>query len=229
MATPAVVAIGGGGFTQAADPALDDFVLGRHPAYRPRLGFVATASGNDAVRIARFYDRFEPAACITSHLASAATPREAARWLQAQDIVYVGGGDTSLLLRRWRVLGLDAALRAAGVAGTLLAGVSAGAVCWFEQALVDGGGADLEALPGLGLIGGSCCAHYSSEPRRRLAFPRCVAEGRLPDGLAIDDGVAVFLAPGRPPLTFTARAGAWAYAVRRGAAGVETVALPASH
>ena len=48
------------------------------------------------------------------------------------DIIYVGGGNTLKMMRRWRYLGVDSLIRQAWENGTVLSGVSAGAICWFE-------------------------------------------------------------------------------------------------
>lgn len=227
MLWPRVVAIGGGGFTHGTDPALDDFVLAQSPTTRPRFGFIGAASGDSAEKIARFYDRFAGAACRLSHLRSSEPLAIAKDWVEAQDIIYVGGGNTAHLLQGWRASGLAEVLCEAAKGGALLAGVSAGAVCWFDYALSDSGGAGLAPLQGLGLIAGSCCPHYSSEAPRRPAFEAQIAGGDLQDGIAIDDGVAVLLQAGRPPVAFSARDHAWSYAVRRaGDAAVSTPLVP---
>ena len=57
----------------------------------------------------------------------------------------------------------------------------------------DSGGNGLAPAAGIGLLAGSCCPHYSSEPQRQAAFAACIARGDLPDGIAIDDGVAVLV------------------------------------
>ena len=52
--------------------------------------------------------------------------------LLAQDVIYVGGGSMVNLLALWRAHGLDEILREAWQAGIVLAGLSAGSMCWFE-------------------------------------------------------------------------------------------------
>ena len=106
--------------------------------------------------------------------------------------------------------------------------VSTGAVCWFDFALSDSGGAGLLPLAGLGLIAGSCCPHHSSEPYRQSAFRDQIAGGMLPEGIAFDDGVAVLILPGQSPVAFAARTGAGAYSVRRAAGGAVTAPLAAA-
>lgn len=142
------------------------------------------------------------------------------------DIIYVGGGNTVHLLQQWRQSGVDQVLLQAARQGTLLAGVSAGAVAWFDYALSDASGQGLQPLAGLGLVAGSCCPHYSSEPARAPAFALAITQGHLPTGLAIDDGVAVLLNQHGPAQVFSARPGAGAYRVAHTAAGAVTTLLP---
>ncbi len=220
-----IVAIGGGGFTQRTDPLLDSFMLDQSRTSRPRIGYVGTASHDSPEKIERFYQRFADMAENTSHLPGNAAIGAARAWIMAQDILYVGGGDTNYLLDRWRQWGLAEVIFEAAKEDIVLAGVSAGAVCWFDFALSNSGGAGLAPLPGLGMIKGSCCPHYSSEPERQPAFEDHIADGRLPDGIAIDDGVAVLIEPSQPPVAFSARTGARAYSIRRSVEGCRSTPI----
>lgn len=213
--TPRVVAIGGGGFTHQADPAMEVFILAQVPMARPRIGFVGTASRDDPVKIARFYERFSDVCATCTHLPMAASANEARRWVEDLDIVYVGGGNTLLLVSHWRVQGIAQVMVTAARNGVLMAGVSAGANVWFDHALSDAGGTGLAPAAGIGLLAGSCCPHYSSEPQRQPAFMACIARGDLPDGVAIDDGVAVLIDGSGARLAHSSRDGAGACIVRR--------------
>jgi hypothetical protein len=93
----------------------------------------------------------------------------------------------------YRSITVERPLRDAAGQGLLLAGVSAGAMVWFEAGLSDALGAGLAPLAGLGLFRGSFCPHYDSEPQRQLALQTAIASGQLPSGLALDDGTAVLL------------------------------------
>lgn len=208
-----IIAIGGGGFTQRSDPALDAFVLSRLGRSGRHVVYLGAASDDDADRLRAFRERFAPQADAWSVLTKEQDARSARSLLAGADCLYVGGGDTARLLRHLRTTGIDEILRQAWRSGLALAGVSAGAICWFECALARGADGTLGRLDGLGLVPGSCCAHFSSEPDRRPAFMGAVAGGLLPGGVAIDDGVAVLLEPGRAPRAFAARPGARAYAV----------------
>lgn len=221
-----VIAIGGGGFTHAADPAMEDFILAQVAHARPRIGFIGAASRDDPVKIARFHERFAAACEVHTHLAMAAGAAQAQAWVEGMDIVYVGGGNTLHLVAHWRRQGIDQVMIAAARRGVLMAGVSAGANVWFEHALSDSGGNGLAPTAGIGLLAGSCCPHYSSEPQRQPAFAARIAHGDLPDGIAIDDGVAVLVDGTGRMSAFSARPGATARRVRRivGAAHCDPIA-----
>ena len=189
-----VIAIGGGGFA-AGDAALDDYVVAATAAARPRVCFVPTASG-DHPAVERSLAALPPARFETSILRL--FDREVAdleAFLTSQDLVYVGGGNTLSMLAVWRAHGVDRALRAAYEAGVVMAGVSAGANCWFEACTTDSfqlGRAD-PLVDGLGFVAGSFTPHYDGEEARRPAVQMLVGSGTLPPGYACDDFAAVHL------------------------------------
>lgn len=192
-----VVAIGGGGFTHGTEPGQEEFCLAR-TVPRPAVGYVGAANGDDPGRIERFHDRFRGRAARASHLAMAADAAEARRWLAGLDLLYVGGGDPAALLEHWRHRGIDRAMLAAARAGLVLAGVSAGAMCWFAACLWRDGTGGLRHMAGLGLVGGAMTPHCTIEPERRAAMGALVASGALPPGFALEDGAALLLRDGRP-------------------------------
>jgi peptidase E len=223
--------MGGGGFSMEPEvPLLDDHVLslarearGRE---RPRVCFLATASGDAPTYIANFYAAFARKA-EASHLALfVRTEDDIDRFLLEQDVVYVGGGNTANMLAIWRVHGVDRALRRAWESGVVMAGLSAGSICWFESGTTDSFGADLAALSGgLGLVPGSHSPHYDGEATRRPTYHRLVAAGNLPDGYAADDGAALVFDGADLVEIVASRPGARAYRVERGpdGAAIETV------
>ena len=212
---PRLIAIGGGGFTHQADPALEDFILAASGCARPRIGYIGTASDDDPLKIRRFYERFAALPDHLTHQAAGSTATDTAQWADGLDIIYVGGGHTLRLINHWRNTGIAQVLIDAAQRGVLMAGVSAGANVWFEQALSDSGGQGLKPVAGIGLVDGSCCPHYDSEPQRQPAFAEAIAGGALPGGVAIDDGVAVLIDGAGQMTAFSARSGAGAYRVTR--------------
>ncbi len=195
-ARPTIVAMGGGGFSMEPENALlDDAILAFGRAVRkrsrPRVCFVATASGDAQAYIDLFYGAFQGRA-ETSHLTLfERTIDDIGSFLLDQDVIYVGGGNTANLLAVWRVHGVDLAMRAAWEAGVVLSGLSAGSLCWFEAGTTDSYGSQLAALDdGLGFLPGSHCPHYDG-PERQPHYRRLVGDGRLPAGYAADDGAAL--------------------------------------
>ena len=193
MATRHIVALGGGGFSDEGLPTrLDDFILSLARNRRPRICFLPTASGDSETYPIKFYRAFAFRECQPSDLALfRRTVADLRTFLLEQDVIYVGGGNTANMLAIWRVHGVDAILREAWDAGVVLAGVSAGAVCWFEAAVTDSFGLRPSGLrDGLGLLSGSACPHYNSEDQRRPVYHELVLGG-FPGGYATDDGVGL--------------------------------------
>src|SRR3982751_892540 len=137
---PLIVAMGGGGFSSEPDnPLLDDFVLS------------LAAAGDAPPYVANSYDACAAKASPTWLPLFTRRDADIGRVVAEQDVIYVGGGNTENLLAIWRVHGLDRVLREAWQRGTVLAGLSAGAICWFEAGVTDSFGAQLGPLrDGLG-------------------------------------------------------------------------------
>ena len=211
--------------------ALDRRVLALTGVDRPRVCYLATASGDAEGFVRSFYDTLGPW-CEASHLPLFLGPfREPAEALADQDLIYVGGGSTTNLLAVWRTHGIDRLLRAAVARGTILYGSSAGGLCWFASGVTDSLGFDGELRPltdGLGLLAGSHCPHFDHEGRPE-AYTAMVGDGRLPEGLAVDDLAAVHLVDGAVRDVFAASPTATAHRVERRADGsVSTTPLPAT-
>jgi peptidase E len=193
MADRQIVAIGGGGISQDPDnPRLLDFLVRLTGRDQPKVCLIQTASGDREAGLVNGYQAFSRRGCQITHLAFFPRIIEDMRGLILnQDLIYVGGGSTANLLAIWRLHGLDAILREAWEAGIVLAGVSAGAICWFEAGTTDSFGPTLQPMrDGLGFLPGSCCPHYNGEAQRRPLYHRVVAEG-FPAGYAVDDGCAL--------------------------------------
>ncbi|HWD25381.1 MAG TPA: Type 1 glutamine amidotransferase-like domain-containing protein [Acidimicrobiales bacterium] len=128
----------------------------------------------------------------------------------------------SNLVALWRLHEIDVAMRAAWEAGVVLAGVSAGSICWHRGGTTDSFGPDLRAVLGLGILPYSNGVHYDSEAQRRPLFQRLISEGALPDGYATDDGVGLHYRGGELVEAVSQVRGKGAYSVRRvGTSAVE--------
>jgi dipeptidase E len=223
-----IVAMGGGGFSMEPDNlALDRYVLSLAETSKPKVTFVATASGDSDSYIERFYTSFRTLRCKPSHL-SLFKPQysDLRSFVLEQDVVYVGGGSTRNLLVLWKEWGLDVILKEALQAGVILAGLSAGSICWFEQGVTDSVEAGrLHAIPCLGFLPGSNCPHYDGEAARRPAYHRLLREGRIQSGYAADDGAGLHFVGGELVRCVSSRRAARVYRVELTASGVEERAL----
>jgi peptidase E len=140
-----------------------------------------------------FRARFAGRACVPEQLSLFrlhGSRRSLKDIILAQDIIYVGGGSMRNLLAIWRAHGVDHILLEAWRRGTVLAGLSAGAMCWFEAGVTRSGG-PAEPIAGFGVLDGSLTVHADGEPERLSAWLAGVCDGTLPGGWALDDGVGL--------------------------------------
>ncbi len=191
-----ILAMGGGGFTMPEhdhSEALDRFVLELTGKEVPRICFLPTASGDPREQVSRFHERFGDWPCEPSILSLFHLGRDRIDPIDhilSQDALYIGGGSMRNMLAIWREHGIDDAMRTAWDRGIVLAGLSAGAMCWFEGGVSMSGGQP-EAVHGIGLLPGSLSVHLDGESERMPVFERAVATGELPPGYAADDGAAI--------------------------------------
>jgi len=160
----------------------------------PRICHLGTAGGDQQWWNALFTGAGEAAGMVTTNLNLFPMPSVAdpTALLLEQDVVWVGGGSVANLLAVWRLHGLDQVMREVWQAGVVLAGVSAGSVCWHVGGTTDSFGPDLRPVfNGLALVPYAAGVHYDSETQRRPLFQRLIGSGELPDGYATDDGVGV--------------------------------------
>jgi dipeptidase E len=187
-----IVAMGGGGFSmEPHNPLLDLYVLKLTEKNKPKVCFIPTASGDSQGYIDRFYKNFNQHQCVPSHLSLFhGQTSDLENFILAQDVLYVGGGNTRNLLTLWKDWGLDKIIRKAYENGTVLAGISAGSLCWFEQGVTDSIPGRLSSLTCLGFLKGSNCPHYDGESNRRPAYHQLMLDKEILPGVATDDGVA---------------------------------------
>ena len=200
---------------------IDELIFQLTGKTRPRICFVSTPGGDLPEHIDKFYAAFDTKRCEPSHLAFFRKPgpgsvklSEFAPHLLKQDAIFVGGGNTKSALGVWREWGLDQIFLQAHAAGVLLAGMSAGAMCWFEAGLTDSyWGAGYRPLSCLGLLHGGCGVHYHSDDLRRVRLFSAIEAGAIPNSVAIDDYAALLFEEGRIARAVSWRADAGAYQI----------------
>jgi dipeptidase E len=187
-----IIAMGGGGFSmEPENPLLDLYVLKQTEKENPKVCFIPTASGDSPGYIERFYTSFKKHQCVPSHLSLFnGHTSEIEKFILDQDVLYVGGGNTRNLLTLWIDWGLDKFIKKAYEQGTVLAGLSAGSICWFEQGVTDSIPGRLSSLQCLGWLKGSNCPHYDGETERRPSYHRLMTKNEILPGVATEDGVA---------------------------------------
>jgi peptidase E len=200
MTTPRILATSGGfiegrvqGSVLLGQMLLDALALtGKE---RPRVCLVYTATGDADMYYARSYAAFNEAGCDVTELRlftqPSADPEER---LCGSDLVWVGGGSVANLLALWRLHGVDAAMREAWTTGVILAGVSAGSLCWHEGGTTDSFGPILQPVTNaLGFLPYANGVHYDAEEQRRPLLHRLMKDHTLgPLGFATDNRVGIW-------------------------------------
>ncbi|WP_243059486.1 peptidase E [Nocardioides sp. SR21] len=160
----------------------------------PKVCILATALGDDPTWLTACYAAFGRAGFRVTHLALFPRPNtdDVRRLLLEQDLIWVAGGSVANLLALWRTHGLEPILRECWEKGVVLTGVSAGSVCWFTGGTTDSFGLPLRPVTdGLGFLPYSNSPHHDAEEQRRPAITRLLAEERLPECYATDNGAAL--------------------------------------
>jgi dipeptidase E len=220
-----IIALGGGGFSSEMDGRLDEYILKQARIDTPVVTFIATASGDSDNYIRRFYTAFCELRCQPRHISLFSPVADLERRLLRSDVVYVGGGNTRSMLAVWREWDVIASLKKCWEQGVVLAGVSAGAICWFTQGVTDSGG-ELDAIECLGLLDGSCCPHYDNELCRRHGYHDLLKAGRIVNGYGVSDGAALHFVDGELRRVVASQAAATAYRVGMQNGAIEESALP---
>jgi len=227
-----IVAIGGGLIRTRGTAAIDREIIRLSGKKHPKLLFIPTGSSDSDVywkRVQKYFGNFLK--CKTDVLfliKDQPTKEEIKRKILSAAIIYVGGGNTLLMMRVWRRFGVDKLLKAAYERGTVLCGISAGSICWF-----DSGHSDSMSfynprkwkyinVRGIGLIAGTHCPHYNSTtlgvPRRK-DFQRLIRKiGGI--GIAIDNNCAIEFIDGRFYKVISSRKNSRAYRVYKRAGEV---------
>jgi len=224
-----MIAMGGGGFSMEPDNlALDRYILDQTGKARPKACFLPTAAAESFEYIVKFYSAFTRLGAEPSHLSLFRLPTADLRgFVMEKDVIYVGGGNTRSMLALWREWGLDAILREAWQNGTVLAGLSAGAICWFEQGVTDSVPGQLGALNCLGYLPGSACPHYHSEVNRQPSYHQLIMNGQIQAGFGIDDSAALHYIDGQLQRVVRSKNSANAWRVSTQAGKIVEEALPA--
>ncbi len=175
----------------------------------PNILFLGTAGNDDPKYTVHLMEHFKSLGANVSELRLMKNPpseSEIRKILDNTDIIYVGGGDTLIMMNCWRRVGFDKLLREYGERGVVLSGLSAGAICWFdhydnEEYIQNDAGQTqwekLDFLPGLGFIKGFCVPHYDNKPDSEKKYFDRLLVRRGVMGYAIDNNAAIVFDDGK--------------------------------
>ena len=189
-----IIAIGGGGFGRnPGEGIIENYILNQSNAKNPNICFIPTATGDNEAYKNNYYATFTKLNCNPVHLDFFKRTPDLQSLINEQDVIFVGGGNTKSMLAVWKDWGLDLILHEAYKNGVVMSGVSAGAICWFEQGITDSWSEDLKVMDCLGFIKGACCPHYDEEPQRKPSLDKFISEKALQSCYAIDGGCALHI------------------------------------
>ena len=189
-----IIAIGGGGF--GANPGqgiIENYILKQTKKKNPRICFIPTATGDNEAYKVSFYSTFTNLNCYPSHLDFFKRTPDLNELILNQDAIFVGGGNTKSMLAVWKEWGLDKILKKAYLNGTVMSGVSAGAICWFQNGITDSWASNLKMMPCLNFVKGTCCPHYDEEPERKPAVKNLLLRNKIKNVYAVDGGAALHI------------------------------------
>lgn len=217
-----IFAAGGGIMGSNAPWPLMRYILSLTGKPEPVVVCLPTARGDHLENIVAWYEMMNQLPCRPRHLrlfGPTKDLRDFEQQLLAADVIFVQGGNTLNMLATWKAQGVDAILRKAWERGILLAGESAGMVCWFEQTVTDSRPGGLTALDGLGWLKGGACPHYHTDSQRKPAFQKLLTDGGK-DGVACDDGAGLLFEGEKLVKVVTVSEKATAYTLRHHGAQV---------
>ena len=193
-----IIAIGGGGFGRNPNHRkIEKYILELTGKEKPNVVFFPTASAENQAYIIQFYKCFTKMSCEPSHVTFFQRTPRLDSIINKADVIYVGGGNTKSMLAVWQEWKLDKLLLKAYNNGKILCGVSAGAICWFEQGITDSWASNLNVMDCLGFLPEMACPHYQEEKDRRPDVHKMLKQGKCDPGWAIDGGAAIHFKNGK--------------------------------
>lgn len=202
-----IFVMGGGGFTSDKTLKLERYLVSLSSKSNPKICFLPQASNESRDYIVKFYEAFCSLGAQPSWISLFGNVQDG--WkeqLLSADIIYVGGGNTRSMLALWKEWGVDEVLRQAYDRGIILSGLSAGMLCWFEWGITDSV-KPLGFVKGLGLIPGSGCPHFDTEPDRAPFYEESVQSGKVSSGYALYDHTGALFVDGKFYKAVKARTG----------------------
>jgi peptidase E len=166
----------------------------------PRICLVPTASADNANGIVSWYAICEDLNIkpfvLRTFINSNPNQKTFEEIIMSMDAIIVGGGSTLNMMAVWKAQGIDTVLRNAYNKGIVLAGGSAGSLCWFTKGSTDSRPKQLSLVECLGFLKYSHSPHYHAEPARRPLYHDYILKGILEPGYACDDRAGLLFVNG---------------------------------
>lgn len=213
-----IVAIGGGELRERTTLKIDEYLAGlakaRAGERRACALFIPTASHDfmpyyntfHKVYTGLFDIKTDVALCVFKDVDMDKMRSK----FEKADLIYVGGGDTVFMIEQWKKTGLLPLIQDAYERGVIIAGLSAGAICWFSDIYTDsacalGEGETYAMFKGLGWIKGVISPHYAT---RMLDFDKIVCYNYC-RAYGIEDNSAIVIENGEIVGSITSGGTAW--------------------
>lgn len=196
-----IIAIGGGDMKEKTTLKIDEYIAGLakvHAGDKRAYGlYIGTASHDFMPAFNTFRKTYTSVFDIKSDcllLENVETSDERIdEKIAKADFIYVSGGDTLYMLKKWKERGLIDKLISAYERGVIITGRSAGAICWFETMYTDseimnGESNEYKLYKGLGVLKGVCSPHFNL---REEDLTKAIIDNNLSEVYAIEDNSAI--------------------------------------
>lgn len=197
-----LIAIGGGELREKQTSDIDGQICGlvkkRNEGKRPVALFVGTASHDSMPYYNTFHKTYTglfglKTDCALTVYGEMNYEKIESKFLKA-DLIYVGGGDTVFMLDSWEKSGIKKLILDAYERGVVICGLSAGAICWFEEMFTDSAGEEYLFKPALGLLNGGACPHFDD---RKDDFEKKLSSATAKNYVCIENLSAVMYVNGK--------------------------------
>ena len=196
-----IIAIGGGEIKNKTTLKIDEYVanLAKEKAGERRAVslFIGTASHDSMPYFNSFRKTYTSVFDIKAEVALMVFGEMSVEHIKEKidraDLIYVGGGDTLFMLEKWKEFGIDKLILDAYQRGTIICGLSAGAICWFKEMYTDyeimrGVGSEYKLVDGLGVLDGTMCPHFNE---REEDFKSALENGKIKGAYCVENDCAI--------------------------------------
>lgn len=182
------------------DKKFIEYVVDLTKKQNPKICFIPTASADDADNI-KLWNIFCKQLSLEPNIlkvwvSSNKSNKSFEEILLSMDAIVVGGGNTLNMMGIWKAQGIDTIIRKAYDKGIILAGGSAGSLCWFQNGISDSRPVNLSVVNGLSLLPYSHCPHYSDSLKKETYHEQIINK-KINAGYGCDDRSGVLFINGK--------------------------------